>query len=421
MVLSRISFCVSQTRYLVPFSYFHQANLGTAEEHQKIFKWLGNINHQKLQENGVTLRSNLKQQTGTWFLEGSKFTRWWNTKGAKLWVHGIRMCTFDVLEIPLAGLLLISRSNSGFWENGFDVSRESASKGLMLMLVRSTIIQHIEAQIQDSSIRINHDGVFHSFIDLLIVLILLALAYFYCDFREEKTKSAWNIIGSLIKQLAQQNRECLYDLEDFYRQHDPLGISTKPCNTEDLSQLLRQMARKFDGEVMIVIDGLDEIEEGRVETIELLKSLGTCCLPGGGPSNASELESDQPAQLNTPGTGTSSRTAIATVLENTSLLTDGGTEKGADIELFLDTTSMDSLEKEDSTCVKLLLVSPTLPDIETEFENFEKQIIKAEEKDLQLYVSSEIHHRMNKGTLRFSDRLLKDEIVDGLIENAQGM
>jgi hypothetical protein len=202
------------------------------------------------------------------------------------------MCTFDVLEIPLARLLLISRSNSGFWENGFDVSQESASKGLMLMLVRSTMIQHIEAQIQDNSIRINHDGVFHSFIDLLIVLILLALAYFYCDFREEKTKSAWNIIGSLIKQLAQQNRECLYDLEDFYRQHDPLGISTKPCNTEDLSQLLRQMARKFDGEVMIVIDGLDEIEEGRVETIELLKSLGTCCLPGGGPSNASELESD---------------------------------------------------------------------------------------------------------------------------------
>jgi hypothetical protein len=106
------------------------------------------------------------------------------------------------------------------------------------------------------------------------------------------------------------------------------------------------------------------------------------------------------------------------LLEKTSLLTDGGTEKGADIELFVDATSMDSLEKEDSACIKLLLVSRTLPDIETEFENFEKQIIKAEEKDLQLYVSSEIHHRMNKGTLRFSDRLLKDEIVDGLIQNA---
>ncbi len=293
------------------------------------------------------------------------------------------------------------------------------------MLVRSTIIQHIEAHIQDSSVRINHDSdhdsVLHSSIDLLIVLILSALAYFYCDFREEKTKSAWNIIGSLIRQLAQQNRKCLYDLQDFYRQHDPLGISTKPCHAEDLSQLLQQMARKFDGEVMIVIDGLDEIEEGRIGRIELPKSVGTGRLPGGGPSNISELESDHPVQLNTPSIGMSCSTAIATALKNNSLLKDGGTENGADIELFVDTTSMDSLEKEDSACIKLLLVSWTLPDIETELENFEKQNIEAEEKDLQLYVSSEIHHRMNKGTLRFSDLSLKDEIVGGLIQNAQGM
>lgn len=56
-----------------------------------MFKWLGNVNHTKLQDNGITMRSNLTQQTGTWFLESVEFQSWLHKRGSKLWVHGIRM------------------------------------------------------------------------------------------------------------------------------------------------------------------------------------------------------------------------------------------------------------------------------------------------------------------------------------------
>lgn len=86
-----------------------------------------------------------------------------------------------------------------------------------------------------------------------------------------------------------------------------------------------------------------------------------------------------------------------------------------------DVAYTNSLLDEGSSCIKLILVSRTLPDIETELQEFEKQTIEAEKKDLELYVSSEIYHRMKKGILQFNDRSLKDEIVDGLVKNASGM
>ncbi len=76
---------------------------------------------------------------------------------------------------------------------------------------------------------------------------------------------------------------------------------------------------------------------------------------------------------------------------------------------------------ENSTSIKLLFVSRTQHDIERQLQSFEKQEIEARKDDLILYVSSEIQYRINRGTLRFQDRSLKDEIQDKLIEKAHGM
>jgi hypothetical protein len=100
------------------------------------------------------------------------------------------------------------------------------------------------------------------------------MAFFFCDYKKRETQLASTILGSLVKQLALQDDRGLLDLEAFYEAHNPKGQPPKEVTANELCDLLKIMASHFKY-TTILIDGLDEIETNRSETLEMLCGL-TC-------------------------------------------------------------------------------------------------------------------------------------------------
>lgn len=73
------------------------------------------------------------------------------------------------------------------------------------------------------------------------------------------------------------------------------------------------------------------------------------------------------------------------------------------------------------TRIKTLFTSRLEPDIEVHLGSYEKVSIAAQSSDLRLYVASEIENRTRKKVLRMRNPELKKEIMDRLIDGAQGM
>jgi hypothetical protein len=91
--------------------------------------------------------------------------------------------------------------------------------------------------------------------------------------------TTFNILGSLIRQLACQYDDCFQDFMEFEKLHKQEFSSYAPRikSTEDAVTLLIHMSRHFD-QTMIVIDGLDEIgsvgtDSDRASVTGTLKSL----------------------------------------------------------------------------------------------------------------------------------------------------
>lgn len=71
--------------------------------------------------------------------------------------------------------------------------------------------------------------------------------------------------------------------------------------------------------------------------------------------------------------------------------------------------------------IKTLFTSRLETDIEVHLQSYEKISIAATSSDLKLYVASEIESRSRKRLLRTRDPDLKKEIMDRLVEGAEGM
>jgi hypothetical protein len=71
--------------------------------------------------------------------------------------------------------------------------------------------------------------------------------------------------------------------------------------------------------------------------------------------------------------------------------------------------------------IKTLFTSRLETDIELHLGSYEKISIAATNSDLKLYVASEIESRSRKKLLRTRDPDLKREIMDRLVEGAEGM
>jgi hypothetical protein len=85
---------------------------------------------------------------------------------------------------------------------------------------------------------------------------LASLAFFYCDFRDDKKKNLRGLLSSLLVQFCQSSDSYSAILSDFYSEHDN---GSRPPNDEALIGCLKRVL-KHPGQapVYIVIDALDE-------------------------------------------------------------------------------------------------------------------------------------------------------------------
>ena len=132
----------------------------------------------------------------------------------------------------------------------------------LIMLSSSTIIEDIRA-LQKSS--------------------LASLAFFYCDFREDKKKDVHGLLSSLLVQLGGQSDIYSATLSDFYAAH---GHGSQHASDDELLECLKDML-KFPGQarVHIIIDAVDEcpvttgLPSPREKVLQLVEELVNLHLP----------------------------------------------------------------------------------------------------------------------------------------------
>ena len=166
---------------------------------------------------GKNHRMSLKLQypgTGIWLTEHDDFKRWLHTPHSKLWLPGI----------PGAG---------------------------KTVLASSVIQQALVASAPN-----------------------VAVAFFYCDYKDEATQDPLNVLGSLARQLAKQNEEAFEMLQGLYEKHFLDNKMASEYEPEELRDLILDMASTFDS-TLLLVDALDECGDNTSFVLELLASLNT--------------------------------------------------------------------------------------------------------------------------------------------------
>ncbi|KAL8886795.1 MAG: hypothetical protein Q9215_005533 [Flavoplaca cf. flavocitrina] len=180
-----------------------------SEERRKILDSFGTTTPEKNHDMSLKLR---QPQTGLWLTEGEEFSNWLNTAGSGLWLYGI----------PGAGKTVLAASL-------------------------------IEKAIRRSSQKV-------------------AVAFYYCDYKDLETQKPCNILGSLAKQFARQDEQSFRALRTFYQQHRRSDKSPVEYEPQELSALIKSMTVFFEA-AMIIVDALDECGKSAKRLAKLLAGL----------------------------------------------------------------------------------------------------------------------------------------------------
>jgi hypothetical protein len=87
----------------------------------------------------------------------------------------------------------------------------------------------------------------------------VAIAYLYCNYKEQEKQTPQTLFGSLVQQLVQRNTAVPDDLKGFHEAHAKFKPPTPPTLDECLRLLKSQLARCPS--VFFVIDALDECKD----------------------------------------------------------------------------------------------------------------------------------------------------------------
>jgi hypothetical protein len=106
---------------------------------------------------------------------------------------------------------------------------------------------------------------------------LAALAFFYCDFREDQKKHRRGLLSSLLVQLCHQSDAYCDALSEFYLAH---GDGSQHASDSELVQCLKQVLMlPGQATVYVIIDALDEcptttgFPSPREQVLELVREL----------------------------------------------------------------------------------------------------------------------------------------------------
>jgi hypothetical protein len=112
---------------------------------------------------------------------------------------------------------------------------------------------------------------------------LASLAFFYCDFREDRKKDKRGLLSSLLVQLSEQSDTYSAILSDFFATHD--DGSQHASDSELLACLKDMLKRPGQATVHIIIDALDEcpiisgLSSPREKVVELVEELVDSHIP----------------------------------------------------------------------------------------------------------------------------------------------
>jgi len=100
------------------------------------------------------------------------------------------------------------------------------------------------------------------------------MAFFYCDYKYPQTHDPLLILGSLARQLIVQDERGFAQLSEFIKDHTANDGTSRNHTPEELCELIRKLS-KHSQTTLIIVDGLDEIANGRADVAKLLGSLNT--------------------------------------------------------------------------------------------------------------------------------------------------
>ncbi|KAJ2987646.1 hypothetical protein NUW58_g4389 [Xylaria curta] len=97
-------------------------------------------------------------------------------------------------------------------------------------------------------------------------------AFFFCDYKDDRTHSAVNILSAILYQLAIQKEEAYVVLEKFYHELHPPRSLTRSPDLRDVKRKLREIMNLFH-RVYLVVDGLDECGDQTDEVVRTLSEV----------------------------------------------------------------------------------------------------------------------------------------------------
>ncbi|KAI0418232.1 ankyrin repeat-containing domain protein [Xylaria grammica] len=181
-------------------------------ERQRILDFFLKVNPQPNLDTSIKLRH---PGTGSWLTESLQFQQWIDTAGSKMWLSGI----------PGAGKTVLAGA----------VIQKALERG-------------------NNSPRVG-------------------VAFFFCDYKNEKATLLSNVLGAMVSQLARQNDQAFNELKEMYETlHPPKGLARDP-DSDILQSCLEKMFQSFD-QVILVVDGLDECGDNTDEVTQALADIG---------------------------------------------------------------------------------------------------------------------------------------------------
>lgn len=171
------------------------------------------VNPQTSLDTNIKLRHPM---TGLWLTESPVFIQWLDTPGSNIWLSGI----------PGGGKTVLAG-----------------------------------AAIQETLARASSNPT-------------IGAAFFFCDYKNEKTLESTSIVGAIASQLARQKNEAFDLLQDYYDELHPVNGLQKKADPDDLRALVGKMSELFD-QVLIVVDGIDECGDTMDEIAEMLSDVAS--------------------------------------------------------------------------------------------------------------------------------------------------
>ena len=107
-------------------------------------------------------------------------------------------------------------------------------------------------------------------------------AYYYCTFRDSATQIPIHILGSFVRQLAEQNENAFSVCRSFHAKHHPEARPPSLPTEAEIGELLQEMSQHFT-EVSLILDGLDECGSAAgIDRMELTRVLSELHEPSKG-------------------------------------------------------------------------------------------------------------------------------------------